>query len=126
MEEQRQAELRAQKLDKRGGYGGQKFRDVDADVLEKLDLTEVYKNLSKTYPNIKSKDREAMDYISTGGCNYHLIKAEIQDVFEFLVAVLTSQKKGCDTVTIDEEDFQISTNYLDQKGEIGLTLNLYQ
>lgn len=96
------------------------------EVLEALDLTEVYKNLEKSYPDIKSKEREAMEHIEVGaGCNYHLIKAEIQDVFEFLVAVLTSQKKGCDTVTIDEEEYTIKSNYLDEEGEVGLMLNLY-
>jgi len=74
---------------------------VDAEVLEALDMTEVYNNLPKTYPDIKSEAREANPHIEVGaGCNFHLIKADIQDVFEFLVAVLTMQKKGCDTVTI--------------------------
>merc|ERR1712159_272093 len=67
-----------------------------------------------------------MEHIEVGaGCNYHLIKADIQDVFEFLVAVLTSQKKGCDSVTIDDEEFTIMSNYLDEAGEVGLMLNLY-
>merc|ERR1712003_65039 len=116
------------KASQASGYGGPgKFRDVDTEVLEALDLTEVYKNLEKTYPDIKSEDREAMDHIEVGaGCNYHLIKAEIQDVFEFLVAVLTSQKKGCDTVAIDDEEYTIKSNYLDEAGEVGLMLNLYR
>lgn len=54
-----------------------------------------------------------------------MIKAEIQDVFEFLICVMTNQKKGCDTVVLDEEEFVIKSNYLDEKGEIGLMMCLY-
>ena len=54
-----------------------------------------------------------------------MIKSEIQDVFEFLICILTSQKKGCDTVEIDDEEYIIHSKYLDEKGEIGLMMCLY-
>lgn len=114
-------------MDGEQGYGGKVFRKVKKEALTGLDLTEVYESLGKTYPNIKSEGREVQEYVQCGTPgNYHLIKADIQDVFEFLLAVLNSQKKGMDTVTIDEEDFQITANFFDKKGEVGMMMNLYQ
>ena len=125
MEEQRAAECDAQQME--GEQEGYKFRAMKKGVLTGLDLTEVYENLGKTYPNIKAEDREVQEYVQCGTPgNYHLIKADIQDVFEFLLAVLNSQKKGMDTVTIQDDSFEISANFFDKKGEVGLMMNLYQ
>jgi len=67
------------------------FRKIKEGVLTGLDLTEVSESLHKTYPNLKSEEREVQEYVQCGTPgNYHLIKADIQDVFEFLLAVLTS------------------------------------
>ncbi len=55
-----------------------------------------------------------------------MIKADIQDVFEFLICVLTHDKKGADVVTIEDDEFSIQTNYLDEVGEIGMNIILYQ
>ena len=108
------------------GYGDKMFRDVKENVLTGLDLTEVYENIDKTYPNLKA-DREVQEYVQCGTPgNYHLIKADIQDVFKFLVAVLEQQKKGMDTVEIDDEDFQITASFLEEGVEIGMMMNLYQ
>ena len=51
---------------------------------------------------------------------------DIQDVFDFLICVLTHDKKGADTVSIDDEEFSIQSDYLDERGEIGMNINLYQ
>ncbi len=61
------------------------------------------------------------------GINLQFIKAEIQDAFELLVCILSQNKKGCDTVEIDENAFIISISYLNKDGsEIGISLRLYE
>lgn len=114
-----------------GGYGGGQnagFRDLPEELLEELDLTEIYKNLEKTYPSVKSDEREAMDYVEFGPTvNIHFISAPMQDVFEFLVAVLTKQIKGCDKVELDDEEFVIKSTKMTENGdELEYTINLYQ
>jgi len=42
----------------------------------------------------------------------HYIQSSVQDAFEFLVCVLNHNKKGCDTVDIDEEDYVINASFM--------------
>ena len=42
------------------------------------------------------------------------------------MSVLTRLKIGSDKIEIDEEEFIIKSNYLDEDGEIGLMMCLYE
>ena len=120
----KEEELRKQKLKKRKKKSGEyAFRDISTGVLKKLDLTKIYEKLEKNYPTVKA-EREVDNYFNVGKkINYHLIKADIQDCFEFLICILTHDKKGSDTVEIDEEEYSITSNYLDEAGEIGMEIS---
>jgi len=56
-------------------------------VKDELDLSDIFDSLEKEFPTIKSKDREPAEYYAHGSSNMVLIKASLQDSFEFLVAV---------------------------------------
>ena len=55
----------------------------------------------------------------------HFIQSSVQDAFEFLVCVLSHNKKGCDSVSVDEEEYVIYASFLLQEEEVRLMISLF-
>ena len=71
------------------GYGDQVFRELGDMVLEQLNLKENYEQLEKDFPTIKD-EREVYDFNEEiCGLRMCLVKADLQDTFEFVVCAVS-------------------------------------
>ena len=93
-----------------------------------LNLEKLFKELEATFSNYRD-ERKVEEYVSRGGTNFNtfVMKAGVQDVFEFCLYVLNQNKKGGDVIGISKDKYQISATSMDKDyGELALTMNLFQ